>query len=206
MDGNNRWSKINSFSNYESYKKGGNKLISLSNYIFENYKTNFISAFALSNNNLNRSKKLINTLKNVLFVFLRDALKKNYNFQISFIGDLSVFDGETKKLINKIQLQNISKKKKLIIFLNYSGRKDIETSYISNNKKKAYINSLSTYNIPDPDMLIRTGGYQRISDFMLYQIAFTELFFTKKLWPDLSKKDINNFIKKYKLTKRKFGI
>lgn len=206
MDGNNRWSKKNSFSHYESYKRGGNNLISLSNYIFENYKTNFISAFALSNNNLNRSKKLISTLKNVLFVFLRDTLKKNYNFQISFIGDLSIFDRETKELLNKIQLQNISKKKKLIIFLNYSGRKDIETSYKANNKKKAYLNSLSTYNIPDPDMLIRTGGYQRISDFMLYQIAFTELFFTKKLWPDLSKKDINNFIKKYMITKRKFGI
>lgn len=206
MDGNNRWSKINNLSHYESYKRGGINLISLSNYIFENYKTNFISAFALSNNNLNRSKKLINTLKNVLLVFLRDTLKNNYNFQISFIGDLSVFDGEIKKLLNKIQLQNISKKKKLIIFLNYSGRKDIETSYKSNNKKKTYLNSLSTYNIPDPDMLIRTGGYQRISDFMLYQIAFTELFFTKKLWPDLSKKDINNFIKKYMLIKRKFGI
>lgn len=206
MDGNNRWSKINSFSHYESYKRGGNNLISLSNYIFENYKTNFISAFALSNNNLSRSKKFINTLKNVLSDFLRDTLNKNYNFQIFFIGDLSIFDRETKKLLNTIQSQNIIKKKKLFIFINYSGRKDIETAYKDGIKNKNYLKSLSTYNIPNPDMLIRTGGYQRISDFMLYQIAFTELFFSKKLWPDLSKKDINNFIKKYMLTKRKFGI
>jgi undecaprenyl diphosphate synthase len=205
MDGNNRWSKLNSFSHYESYKRGANILISLANYIFENYKTNFISAFALSNNNLNRSTKFINTLKNVLLVFSKDTLNKDYNFNISFIGDLNLFNKETKKLLNEIETKNINKKKKLIIFLNYSGRKDIESSYNDNIKKKNYLGSLSTFNIPDPDMLIRTGGYQRVSDFMLYQIAFTELFFSKKLWPDLSKRDINNFINKYKSIKRKFG-
>ena len=120
---------------------------------------------------------------------------------------MNFFNEETRKLLNEIQLQNINKKKKLIIFLNYSGRKDIETAYTNKTKQKNnYLKSLSTYNIPDPDMLIRSGGYQRISYFMLYQIAFTELFFSNKLWPDLSKRDINNFINKYKSTKRKFGI
>ena len=207
MDGNNRWSKLNNYNQHDAYKKGGNKLISLANYIFDNYKTNFVSAFALSNNNLKRSKKIIDTLKSVLLVFLKDTLYKNYNFQIIFIGDLNFFNEETRKLLNEIQLQNINKKKKLIIFLNYSGRKDIETAYTNKTKQKNnYLKSLSTYNIPDPDMLIRSGGYKRISDFMLYQIAFTELFFSNKLWPDLSKRDINNFINKYKSTKRKFGI
>ena len=198
---------LNNYNQHDAYKKGGNKLISLANYIFDNYKTNFVSAFALSNNNLKRSKKIIDTLKSVLLVFLKDTLYKNYNFQIIFIGDLNFFNEETRKLLNEIQLQNINKKKKLIIFLNYSGRKDIETAYTNKTKQKNnYLKSLSTYNIPDPDMLIRSGGYKRISDFMLYQIAFTELFFSNKLWPDLSKRDINNFKNKYKSTKRKFGI
>ena len=212
MDGNNRWSKKNSQSKIKSYSKGAEKLLTISKKIFENNNIEYISAFALSNNNLNRNKSLIDILKKILTDFLNDeesVLK--LNFQIIFLGDLKFVGKYLNKKILKIQDINRSKKQKLIIFLNYSGRKDINLFY-AKNINSSFFNPnliskhLLTKNIPDPEILIRTGGYQRISDFMLYQIAFTELFFLKKLWPDISHTDVSKIINNYKLIKRKFGL
>ena len=212
MDGNNRWSKKNSQSKIKSYSKGAQKLLTISKKIFDNYNIKYISAFALSNNNLNRTKSLIDILKKILLNFLNDeqAILK-LNFQIIFIGDLKFVGKDLTKKITKIQNINRSKKQKLIIFLNYSGRKDINLFYAKNiNSSILNPNHISKYlltkNITDPEILIRTGGYQRISDFMLYQIAFTELFFLKKLWPDISSTDVTKIINNYKSINRKFGL
>ena len=102
----------------------------------------------------------------------------------------------------------------MIIYINYSGKEDIIKTcndFIEINQKKLitdtfFKRNLYSKNIPDPDILIRTGGYQRISDFMLYQISFTELKFTKKLWPDISNTDLDRFIKQYYKIDRKFGL
>ena len=213
MDGNNRWSKKNSQSKIDSYSKGAQKILSLSENIFKNYNVNYISAFALSNNNLNRTKTLINILKNILEKFLSDEKKiSTIKFQIIFLGDLRFLGKNLNSKIEDLEKRNKNKKHKLLIFLNYSGRKDIDLLY--KNKKINFLNEnnykinklLLTKNIPDPEILIRTGGYQRISDFMLYQLAFTELFFLKKLWPDISNSDIRSVISKYKLINRKFGL
>ena len=211
MDGNNRWSKKYSHSKTNSYSQGAEKLLAISDNIFKRYNLKYISAFALSSNNLKRAKTLINILKNILSRFLNDDERiAKLNFQIIFLGDLNFLG---KDLTHKIKyLENINKKKKqkLIIFLNYSGRKDIDLKYLkkdilkkNNNQTK---NNLLTKNLPDPEILIRTGGYQRISDFMLYQIAFTELFFLKKLWPDISVNDVDKIISNYKNINRKFGL
>ena len=96
--------------------------------------------------------------------------------------------------------------------MNYSGQDDVINSFkkIYSSKikfnKKNFLRNLITKNIPNPDLLIRTGGYQRISDFMLYQLSFTELIFTKILWPDLTNKSIDKFILSFNKTERKFGI
>ena len=213
MDGNNRWSKKNSQSKIESYSKGAKKILSLSENIFKNYNVNYISAFALSNNNLNRTKTLINILKNILEKFLSDEKKiSTIKFQIIFLGDLRFLGKNLNSKIEDLEKRNKNKKHKLLIFLNYSGRKDIDLLYKKEkinflNKNNYKINKLLlTKNIPDPEILIRTGGHQRISDFMLYQLAFTELFFLKKLWPDISNSDIRSVISKYKLINRKFGL
>ena len=213
MDGNNRWSKKNSQSKIESYSKGAKKILSLSENIFKNYNVNYISAFALSNNNLNRTKTLINILKNILEKFLSDEKKiSTIKFQIIFLGDLRFLGKNLNSKIEDLEKRNKNKKHKLLIFLNYSGRKDIDLLYKNEkinflNKNNYKINKLLlTKNIPDPEILIRTGGHQRISDFMLYQLAFTELFFLKKLWPDISNSDIRSVISKYKLINRKFGL
>ena len=213
MDGNNRWSKKNSQSKIDSYSKGAQKILSLSENIFKNYNVNYISAFALSNNNLNRAKTLINILKDILHKFLSDEKKiTKINFQIIFLGDLRFLGKNLNSKIEDLEKRNKNKKHKLLIFLNYSGRKDIESTYKNEkinslNKNNFRVNKLLlTKNLPDPEILIRTGGHQRISDFMLYQLAFTELFFLKKMWPDISNSDVRAVISKYKLINRKFGL
>ncbi len=215
MDGNNRWSKKNNKKSFDGYYEGAKRLISLSSHIFNNYNIQFISAFALSKKNLKRSSTVINTLRRVLNHFLdskSDLL--NRKFQINFKGDFSFLNKSTIKKINDLQSQNPRSHQKLIIYINYSGKDDILNAYnryflSKSNQRitdKLIKGHLYSKNIPDPDILIRTGGYQRISDFMLYQISFTELMFTKKLWPDLNKTDIDKFIYKYKKIERKFGL
>ena len=215
MDGNNRWSKKNNKNSYEAYSSGAKRLLALSNHIFNNYEIDYISAFALSKKNLKRSSTIIKTLRKVLEYFLDDQNNlPQRNFQITFKGDFSFLDKTTINKIHLLEMNNPNSKKKLIIYINYSGKDDIIKAcndfYQLNSKKNITHNiikkNLYSKNIPDPDILIRTGGYQRISDFMLYQISFTELMFSKKLWPDFSNSDVDKFIDKFYKIERKFGL
>ena len=211
MDGNNRWSKKNNVNKYESYKKGANKLIEITNFIFENYKINYVSAFALSKHNFKRGSSLINIIKNVLLDFLSSSKNPNsLKFNIQFKGNLNFLPNKLVKKIKTLESNNIKSKQKLIIYLNYSGKDDIllaSKNLIKLNKfdHKNLQKSLLSGDIPDPEILIRTGGYKRISDFMLYQISFTEFFFTNKLWPNINKADIKIFFKQFNKIDRKFG-
>ena len=172
---------------------------------------NYISAFALSKNNLKRPKSLINVLKNILIEFLDNESKLNSckKYNIRFIGDRNFL---SKEINNKIDyIENIKKnsKKYLIIYLNYSGRQDIiqaaKKFKLSKIKNASFLKFLSTSKFPDPQILIRTGGFNRISDFLIFQLTFTEFFFTKKLWPDFKINDVLRILKKYYLIERKFG-
>ena len=212
MDGNNRWSKKKNFNLSKGYTSGVNKLIKITTHIFKNYDVKYISAFALSKNNLKRSSRIVSTIKNVLLDFL-NKYEENYNlnFKIKFIGDLNFLNKKIRDKIEIIENINLSSKNNLIILINYSGQNDIINSFSNLNKlKKINENTLSkklyTKDLPDPDLLIRTGGFQRLSNFMLYQLAFTELLFTKKLWPELNNTDIDKFIKNYHRIDRKFGL
>ena len=212
MDGNNRWSKKKNFNLTKGYTSGVNKLIKITTHVFKNYDVKYISAFALSKNNLKRSSRIVSTIKNVLLDFL-NKYEENYNlnFKIKFIGDLNFLNKKIRDKIEIIENINLSSKNNLIILINYSGQNDIINSFSNLNKlKKINENTLSkklyTKDLPDPDLLIRTGGFQRLSNFMLYQLAFTELLFTKKLWPELNNTDIDKFIKNYHRIDRKFGL
>ncbi len=211
MDGNNRWSKKNKISKYNSYQKGAKKLIEITNFIFQKYDINYVSAFALSKHNLNRGSALINIIKNVLIDFLDQSNDiHSLKFSIKFKGNLSFLSSSIINKLMDIEKNNLKYKKKLVIYLNYSGKDDIFNSIKSINNikkftKKNFHNNLTSAGIPDPDILIRTGGFKRISDFMLYQISFTELFFKKKLWPDINKNDIKNIIEEFNRIDRKFG-
>ncbi|MDB0034199.1 polyprenyl diphosphate synthase [Alphaproteobacteria bacterium] len=214
MDGNNRWSKKNNYKLYDSYIRGSKKLLSLSNYIFSNYEISYITSFALSKNNLNRPTQKVLTLIKVLENFINDRNNSlnQYKFNISIIGNLSFLNKQLKKKIIEFNSENKNYSKSLIILLNYSGQGEILDTVKQLIKSKKKINqynfekNLLLNDIPYPDMLIRTGGYNRLSNFMLYQLAFTDFFFTKKLWPDISNKDVDKFIDDYHKIDRKFGL
>ncbi len=211
MDGNNRWSKKNDFNKFKGYKAGVKNLLKISDYLFNHNKVNYISAFALSKNNLKRPKSLINVLKNILIEFLDNESKLNSckKYNIRFIGDRNFLSKEINRKIDYIENLKKNSKKYLIIYLNYSGRQDIiqaaKKFKFSKIKNSSFIKFLSTSNFPDPQILIRTGGFNRISDFLIFQLTFTEFFFTKKLWPDLKIIDVLRILKKYYSIERKFG-
>ena len=212
MDGNNRWSIKNKRSKYDSYKNGAKKLIEITKFIFDNYDINYVSAFALSKHNFKRGSSIINIIEKVLNDFLIQNLNKNnFNFRFSFRGDLTFLPKKIFKGIKDLEKINIKSKKHLIIYLNYSGKEDIISAAksLKNTNKityNIYKKNLKSFHIPDPDMLIRSGGFQRLSDFLLYQISFTDFFFTKTLWPDIKKSQIKKYIYQFKYLERKFGF
>ncbi len=211
MDGNNRWSKKKNFTKFNGYKEGSKTLINLTSYLFKNTDTRFISAFALSKNNLNRSKNLIKTLKKVLLEFLNKKINKEIenNFKIKFIGDRKFLDKEINEKIDFVERLEQKSLKTLLIYINYSGKDDIKQAaerYCSDKNKTKFEDHLLTKDIPEPDLLIRTGGYKRLSDFLIYQSTFTELFFINKLWPDMSNRDLTKILNKFYLLERKFGL
>jgi len=213
MDGNNRWSKKNNKSLFESYNKGATKLLEITEYLLLKRGIDNISAFALSTNNLKRSKRKLAVINKVIINSIEKILENNsLNFNIKFIGDLKVFDIDINNKLKLIENMNKNSKKTLNIFINYGGQEEI-VNLINYFKKTKF--SVSTKTIQNkfyknlynpPDLLIRTGGFQRLSNFLLYQISFSELFFLKKLWPDIKKNDLIKIIDKYNRIERKFGI
>ena len=213
MDGNNRWSKKNNLSYFESYKKGAETLIRRSNFLFYNRNIEYISAFALSTNNLKRNKKILNAINSVLLYSLdKYSSSSIIKFKIKFLGNLNFLPNNILNKINLIQNQNINSKKTLNIFLNFGGQEEIVEliNFFKKKNIKVSIDNIHKYFFKDkynsPDILIRTGGFKRLSNFILFQISFTELFFLKKLWPDINNTDLDKIINKYYLTDRKFGI
>ena len=213
MDGNHRWSVKNNIDPFDSYIKGSEKLLEISEYIFNNFETQYITAFALSKNNLKRTNEKIRILKAVIKYFLEDldAISK-YKFRISIKGNLNFLSKKLVSKINDLNLINHKYKKTLFILINYSGQDDVLNSIIQLNKLKLKPNktnfekNLFLGSVPNPDILIRTGGYHRISNFMLYQLSFTDFFFLKKLWPDLEKSDVRKIINNFRKINRKFGL
>ena len=213
MDGNNRWSEKNNINPFETYIKGSKKLLEISEYVFSNFETKYITAFALSKNNLKRTNKKIKILKAVIKYFLEDldAISK-YKYRISIKGNLNFLSKRLVNKINDLNSINHKHKKTLFILINYSGQDDILNSVNQIHKLKLKPNkanfekNLFLSDVPNPDILIRTGGYHRISNFMLYQLSFTDFFFLKKLWPDLEKSDVRKIINNFRKINRKFGL
>ena len=209
MDGNNRYSKKKNVELYDSYRAGAEKLLKITKNLFDKHEVNTVSAFGLSYNNTKRSKFIIKTLKDVFDHFLDRKDVVEYSYEIIFKGDLSFFSKKTLDKIKKINQKSFISEKKLIIYLNYSGQIDLINAAINYNYKNIdfikFKKLLSTNLAPEPDILIRTGGFSRISDFFLFELAFTELFFVKKLWPEFSMSDLNKIISRYMKIERKFG-
>ena len=208
MDGNRRWASANNLPSYEGHKKGAENLWNIINNIKE-FKLKFLTVFVFSTENWKRSRREISFLMNLLNQFLDDTISKTTesNFRVRFIGDLSPFD---KKIKDKIEIiQNNSKLHRGIVItlaLNYGGRLDIISAIneiLFQNKKFIPINENDfkkyTLNkdLPDPDLLIRTGGEMRLSNFLLWDLAYTELMFIPQMWPDFDKSILENCILEY---------
>ena len=155
---------------------------------------------------------------NFLFKMLADYLKKNLNIllkkklKLCIIGDTRRFPKNLRNSLNNaVKLTSKNEKLQLNLAINYGSKDEIVRSFKSIIKKKQSLNirniekNLYTANIPDPDILIRTGNTNRLSNFLLWQLSYSEIFFIKKLWPDFSRKDFYSVLTKYKKIQRKFG-
>ena len=220
MDGNGRWSNKRNLTIEKGHKKGLETAENISE-ICDKLGIKYITLYAFSTENWKRSEDEIAGLFKLIEYFFKNKIKKiiKRKSRINIIGDISKFPANTKKYIKKAVSDTKTFKNKVInIALNYGSRAEIirATKLIINdiNKNKILLknvnesnfnNYLYTKNIPDPDLLIRTAGEYRISNFLLYQIAYSELYITKTLWPDFNKDDIQKALNSYKKRNRKFG-
>ena len=212
MDGNGRWGLKYKSSRNEGHKAG---LVTVEKIIKEsiNQKINFLTLYAFSTENWNRPRKEINFLFNLLENFLSnkiDDLHKQ-NIKLNIIG-VKNFSKKLNKLLSSSE-KKTSKNTTLQInlALNYGSKFEILNALKKLNKNNDKINEknfkkhLQTKNIPDPELLIRTGNTKRLSNFLLWQLAYAEIFFEKKLWPDFNENDYIRIIKNFKQIKRNFG-
>ena len=212
MDGNGRWGLRKKNSRNAGHKAGLNTVEKIIKETIKN-KIKFLTLYAFSTENWKRPKKEINYLFSLLETFLIRRIEELHkqNIRLKIIG-VKNFSSKLNKLLNKSE-KKTSKNTKLQInlALNYGSKFELINAFKSIQNKKDKINEkninkyLQTKDIPDPDILIRTGNTNRLSNFLLWQLAYSEIFFEKKLWPDFNEKDYNQIINKFKKIKRNYG-
>ncbi len=218
MDGNGRWAKNRNEKRIQGHIKAKKSVKEAIELCIEK-KINFLTLFAFSTENWKRPKLEVKALMNLLNIVIEDEINNliDKNVKFSTIGEISTLPKKTIDSINKASKETENNTGlNLILAINYSGKWDIinATKKILNSKKKIDLNNfnenifekyLSTFNIPDPELIIRTSGEIRISNFYLWQAAYSELYFTDILWPDFDKKELNNAIFEFKKRNRRFG-
>ena len=212
MDGNGRWGLKKKNSRNAGHKEG---LKTVEKIIKESIKQKikYLTLFAFSTENWKRPKEEITYLLNLLEIFLKDKIEdlNKQNIKLNIIG-VKNFSKKLNLLLN-ISEKKTSKNTKLQLnlALNYGSKFELLNAFKKLKKTNKKINEknlkkyLQTNNIPDPEILIRTGNTKRLSNFLLWQIAYTEIFFEKKLWPEFNEKDYVKIIKSFKKIKRNFG-
>jgi undecaprenyl diphosphate synthase len=212
MDGNGRWGLKHKNSRNAGHRAGLNTVESIIKQSIKN-KIKYLTLFAFSTENWKRPKKEINYLFNLLENFLIDKIDDLHkqNIKLKIIGTKN-FSKKLNLLLNLAE-KKTSKNSKIQInlALNYGAKFELISAIKKLQKNKNKINEkniekfLYTKNIPDPDLMIRTGNTKRLSNFLLWQLAYSEIFFEKKMWPDFNDKDYLKIIKDYKNLKRNFG-
>ena len=217
MDGNNRWTKKHKLKGFAGHEKGIDTIQTVVDTAIS-YNIKFLTLFSFSSENWSRPKKEVKFLMNLLRKYLSEKIKKlmESNISIKMIGDKKKLPKDIVNKINKYQkLTSKNNQLYLNFALNYGSRNEILIALqkIINKyvKKKFPINekiissNLYTKNIPDPDLLIRTSGEKRISNFLLWQLAYTELVFLDVLWPDFKKKHFLEALNQYSKRVRRYG-
>ena len=212
MDGNGRWGLKHKNSRNAGHKAGLNTVESIIKQSIKN-KIKYLTLFAFSTENWKRPKKEINYLFDLLENFLINKLDDFHtqNIKLKIIGSKN-FSKKLNLLLNLAEKKTSKNTKiQINIALNYGAKLELINAIKNIQKNKDKINEkniekfLYTKNIPDPDLMIRTGNTKRLSNFLLWQLAYTEIFFEKKMWPDFNDKDYLKIIKEYKNLKRNFG-
>ena len=212
MDGNGRWGIKYKNSRNAGHRAGLNTVEEIIKESIKN-KIKFLTLFTFSTENWKRPKKEVNFLFNLLENFLLNRIDEldKQDIKLKIIG-LKNFSSKLNKLL--IESEKKTKKNKRLqinLALNYGSKNELLNAFKNLKKfnkkitEKNFVKYLQTSKIPDPDILIRTGNTQRLSNFLLWQIAYTEIFFEKKMWPDFNKQDYRRIIKKFKSTKRNYG-
>ena len=212
MDGNGRWGIKHKKSRNLGHKEGLKTVEKIIKSTIKN-KIKYLTLYVFSTENWKRPKKEIKYLFNLLENFLLNKISElnKQNIKLKVIGKKK-FSNKLTKLL-KLSEKKTSKNKRLQInlALNYGSKNEIINAFNEVNKSKQKINettiskNLFTKNLPDPDILIRTGNTKRLSNFLLWQLAYSEIFFEKKLWPDFNEKDYNKILNNFKKIKRNFG-
>ncbi len=212
MDGNGRWGLKYKKSRNAGHKEGLNTVEKIIKSSVKN-KIKYLTLYAFSTENWKRPKKEINFLFDLLENFLVNRIDELHkqNIKLKIIG-VKNFSSKLNRLLNYSEKKTIKNTKLQInLALNYGSKFELINAFKSLNKNKESINEknlskyLQTRNIPDPDLLIRTGNTKRLSNFLLWQLAYSEIFFEKKLWPEFNEKDYNRIIKTFKNIKRNYG-
>ena len=211
MDGNGRWGLKHRNSRNLGHKEGLKSVEMVMRYCIKN-QIKFLTLYAFSTENWKRPLKERNYLFNLLEIYLKEKLEKidKEKIRLKILGEKN-FSKRLNKLLDFAEKKTTKNTKLQInLALNYGSKKELIYAF-NKLKKKTIIsendisNSLYTKNIPDPEILIRTGNTQRLSNFLLWQAAYTEIFFEKKLWPDFKDEDLNKILKKFRNIKRNFG-
>ena len=212
MDGNGRWGVKYRNSRNAGHKAGLKTVEKIIKCSIKN-KIKYLTLYAFSTENWKRPKKEIEYLFNLLENFLINRIDELHkqNIKLKIIG-IKNFSSKLNKLL-RLSEKKTSKNEKLQInlALNYGSKFELINAFKRIQKNKENINErniekyLQTENIPNPDILIRTGNTKRLSNFLLWQLAYSEIFFEKKLWPDFNEKDYNKIIYRFKKIKRNFG-
>ena len=220
LDGNRRWAKDNNVSVKMGHKQGADTIRKIARYA-NKIGLEYLTVYAFSTENWKRSEEEVSALMALLTQYLKDFSKKadTENIRIRVLGDISVLRKDLQDSIN-LAMERTKNNTGLSfnIALNYGGRDEIVKAvrkiaeqYKSNEIDIVDINeeliskSLYTYDIPDPDLLIRTSGELRLSGFLIWQSAYTEFLFLEKYWPDFAEEDLDFAIEEYKKRNRKFG-
>ena len=212
MDGNGRWGLKNKNSRNAGHRAGLNTVEKI---IKETIKNNikFLTLYAFSTENWKRPKKEINFLFNLLENFLKEKIEvlNRQKIKLKIVGKKN-FSTKLNSLLSLSERKTSENKRLQInLALNYGSKSELINAFKELGRNKESINEknvkkyLQTRDIPDPDILIRTGNTKRLSNFLLWQLAYSEIFFEKKLWPDFKYEDLNKIMKKFSKIKRNFG-
>lgn len=221
MDGNRRWAKNRGLPTSSGHSRGAEVFKNLALYC-NKIGLKHLTVYAFSTENWKRSSSEVSALMFLFKKYLKSVMRdfKNENIRLSFIGEISKFSNDIQKLIETIETETKDRTgMHLNIAMNYGGRSEIinavknlqrdfensENKNISDLTEEKFSSYLYTENQPDVDLLIRTGGEKRISNFLLWQSAYAELYFTDVLWPDFSEKIFDEAINEYFNRNRRFG-